>query len=847
MRKRLLHILVVLTCTVLMFGALTFGANAAYGKPAFKSTYGKMSFSSMPSNWQNMRVTVGNVTMPLSRFPKGHVSNDNEVAYVSLSELQEYGISTTSNPIWTKGTTCLGFSRHVYAALFYKYPADATMDTALGSSFENNSQNYYDVIYELYGTKRLTAGYTKEQVQDLFSYCRPGAVFATEKGSRFHSMVVMAIFKEGLLIYDCNFSGPYEIDIRMYTWQSFVDAFGNRDIVGLHMPVYYPGFSYSTGGGGTSVDPSAYPLDKSAAGDYVVYFCDALNVRAYPSTDAEKLGRIPAGTTVAVAGTYNGWAQITYNGTTAWVSTDYLKPKTQEVTVTFDGNGATPSFTSRTYTAGEYFGTMPDVRKSNRVLIGWTSNGNNTYTEASIVPAVGTLSLKAKWGILTYLDVEETTWYAQYVERAANLGLVSKASYFGPSSNATRAQFVTILGREYERESGRTITASGNGGFQDVSAGAYYSKYVVWGANHGLIMGYGNGKFGTNDNVTREQMATLLYRMAVKSGLTNEIQQANTSVLNRFGDASEVSNYAKTGLCWAIQVGIVQGDTNGNLRPKSSSTRAEMATMFCRYVDYYNSTSRVSANLLSAAPVAGSTLAAAPAASIVPAPANTTSEPVATPAQEAAPEPSLEPDTAEEPPAMLAAQPEAEPDTVTETEPGEGAVPETEAETVVTGPAVPETEAETLATEPETEAEAEMEPEITQETEEPAEPEPVPGGEEEPIPDAPEGMINVIFDLAGGVLKEPQKAEAEEAAEPTNDPDQEPAAELKQPEPQKYGKRYVICCRIGGQIALLPEPEQEGMEFLGWFCEEQAFDPDSKAGDQDLILTAKWKPVDPEE
>ena len=157
MRKRLLHILVVLTCTVLMFGALTFGANAAYGKPAFKSTYGKMSFSSMPSNWQNMRVTVGNVTMPLSRFPKGHVSNDNEVAYVSLSELQEYGISTTSNPIWTKGTTCLGFSRHVYAALFYKYPADATMDTALGSSFENNSQNYYDVIYELYGTKRLTA------------------------------------------------------------------------------------------------------------------------------------------------------------------------------------------------------------------------------------------------------------------------------------------------------------------------------------------------------------------------------------------------------------------------------------------------------------------------------------------------------------------------------------------------------------------------------------------------------------------------------------------------------------------------------------------------------------------
>ena len=169
------------------------------------------------------------------------------------------------------------------------------------------------------------------------------------------------------------------------------------------------------------------------------------------------------------------------------------------------------------------------------------------------------------------------------------------------------------------------------------------------------------------------------------------------------------------------------------------------------------------------------------------------------------------------------------------------------------------TEPEMVATEPETEAEAV--PEIAQEPEETVEPEPPEAepetstesepdpaaAEEEQIPEAPEGMINVIFDLAGGVLKEPQKAEAEEAAEPTNDPDQEPVAELKQPEPQKYGKRYVICCRIGEQIALLPEPEQEGMEFLGWFCEEQAFDPDSKAGDQDLILTAKWKPVDPEE
>ena len=139
MRRRLFHGVLILVSTIMLLGLLSVAANAA------SYPYGKMTFSTMPTNWQNITVKVGNVTMPLSRFPDGHVSNDAETEYLSVQEMQEYGISRSSS-LWVRGSTCVGFARHVYAALFYKYPQNATMDTALGTSFAN-SYYYYDVEY----------------------------------------------------------------------------------------------------------------------------------------------------------------------------------------------------------------------------------------------------------------------------------------------------------------------------------------------------------------------------------------------------------------------------------------------------------------------------------------------------------------------------------------------------------------------------------------------------------------------------------------------------------------------------------------------------------------------------
>ena len=579
MRRRLFHGVLILISTIMLLGLLSVGANAASNYP-----YGKMTFTTMPTNWQRITVKVGDVTMPLSRFQDGHVSNDAETEYLSVAEMREYGISRSSS-LWVRGSTCVGFARHVYAALFYKYPQDATMDTALGTSY-GNSSFYYDVIYELYGTRELAAGYSAATLKDLFSYCRPGAIFSAGH----HTMVLMAIYDDGFLIYDCNFAGPYEIDVRKYTYQGFVNSLGGRGIQGLHMPKYYPGFTYSSGGGTT--DPSGYPLDKSAAGDYVVYYCENLNVRAQPSDawQSDKLGKLPAGTTVYVLGTYDGWGQINYNGKTAWCCMDYLRPKSKEVTVTFDGNGATPSFTKRNYIAGDYFVTMPTAQKANRTLIGWANSNGYVYTEASVVPAAGNLALKAKWGVLTYLDVDEDAWYAKYVEDGTNQGLFMRADYYNPNAYCSRAQFITVLGREYERETGTTISASGNGGFSDVIPGSYYSKYVVWGGRNGIVNGYGNGKFGTNDSVTREQLATFLFRLATKTGLASENSDFNIWALLQFNDGRNVSDYAKKAMYWAVNAKIFVGDNKGNLNPRSPATRAEMATMFSRYINYYNTT-----------------------------------------------------------------------------------------------------------------------------------------------------------------------------------------------------------------------------------------------------------------
>lgn len=518
-----------------------------------------------------MQVTVGTVTMPVPRYPAG-TTYDPQKQYMTVDEQKDYGFNVGGD-LNLRGWECVGFARYMYSALFYKYPQNATIDTSLAYSYAN-SYAYRDMIEEVLGTRTLGGGYSAETLKKLFTACQPGTVMRAGG----HSMVLMAIYDDGFLIYDANYSSSNEVSVRKYTWQSFVDSMGSRGLQALHMPRYYPGYSYSTG------DNNYYELDTSAAGDYVVYNCTKLNVRAMPTVYSNNMGTLPSGTVVEIYGTYKGWAKIQFGGKPAWVSTEYLKPQGKPVAVTFDANGGKASAASGTYTSGEPFGALPTAQKTNRTLSGWT-DGNTVYTNDSIVPAVATLNLKARWCVLGYMDVIEDAWFTPYVEDAYAKGLISKDTHFNPDTYASRAHMVTILGREYEREAEQQISNSGKNGFSDVPSDSYFAKYVAWGNEIGIVKGITDTEFRPDMNVTREQCAEFLYRLAIYTGVTRR-EDGDLSVLDRFSDKNQVSPYAEAAMCWAVNAELLKGDTDSRINPQNPTRRSELITIFSRYIAY---------------------------------------------------------------------------------------------------------------------------------------------------------------------------------------------------------------------------------------------------------------------
>ena len=146
--------------------------------------------------------------------------------------------------------------------------------------------------------------------------------------------------------------------------------------------------------------------------------------------------------------------------------------------------------------------------------------------------------------------------------------------HFGPNDNTTRGQIVTVL---YRLEGETTI---GTSKFSDVGANQYYTKAVAWAATNGIVNGYTDTKFAPDDNVTREQLAAILFRYAKFKGY--DISAIGN--IENFADSSNVSSWAKDALVWNVGVGLINGD-NGALRPQGNATRAEIATLLMRFVE----------------------------------------------------------------------------------------------------------------------------------------------------------------------------------------------------------------------------------------------------------------------
>ena len=180
-------------------------------------------------------------------------------------------------------------------------------------------------------------------------------------------------------------------------------------------------------------------------------------------------------------------------------------------------------------------------------------------------------------GKLPFTDVHETDWFYNDVLFVYEEGLFAGTSdtTFSPNAAMTRAMLVTVL---YRLEGEPAV--SGRSGFSDVTFNSYYEDAVTWAADNGIVNGTSITTFSPNANVTREQMAAILYRYAQYK----KYNTAASSSLNGFTDHASVSGYAAASLEWAVAEKLVNGSA-GKLMPTGNATRAQVAAILHRFVE----------------------------------------------------------------------------------------------------------------------------------------------------------------------------------------------------------------------------------------------------------------------
>ena len=171
-----------------------------------------------------------------------------------------------------------------------------------------------------------------------------------------------------------------------------------------------------------------------------------------------------------------------------------------------------------------------------------------------------------------FTDADRNAWYHDGVHYCVEHGLMTGTSQttFAPDIVTTRGMIVTILWR---LEGSPIVGASLD--YDDVEAEDWYGEAVRWADSVGVVTGYGNGRFGPNDTITREQMATMLWRYAGSPRVDGS--------LSSFTDGAQTSSWAQPAMIWAVEQGLITGVGNDRLEPRGQATRAQAATILMRF------------------------------------------------------------------------------------------------------------------------------------------------------------------------------------------------------------------------------------------------------------------------
>ena len=242
---------------------------------------------------------------------------------------------------------------------------------------------------------------------------------------------------------------------------------------------------------------------------------------------------------------------------------------TTTYTLTFDTNGGSALSALRLARGSTVDLARYVPERSGHVFTGW-------YADAALTQPIETTvyaGWRAETGDLPFTDVGADAWYRDDVQYVYDKGLMTgtTADRFAPNGSMTRAMLVTVLWRQ----AGSPVVNYAMD-FSDVAEGAWYAEAVRWAAAEGVVGGYGDGRFGPDDPITREQLATILFRHLVGDGAAELADW-----LRPYADADQIGAYAVPAMQWAVGHEVLKGDGD-QLAPQGTATRAQVAAVLHR-------------------------------------------------------------------------------------------------------------------------------------------------------------------------------------------------------------------------------------------------------------------------
>lgn len=175
-------------------------------------------------------------------------------------------------------------------------------------------------------------------------------------------------------------------------------------------------------------------------------------------------------------------------------------------------------------------------------------------------------------------DVKADDWFYANVQYVAQNKLMNGVATdkFAPNDTLTRAMLVTVL---YRNEGEPAVNKSIP--FADVDMDVYYASAVIWAKQNGIVNGVTETEFAPDENITREQIAAIMFRYAQYKGMDAVTLEENL----HFSDASEISEYAVSAMNWAVGTGLMKGKSTTTINPKDNATRAEIAAILQRFIE----------------------------------------------------------------------------------------------------------------------------------------------------------------------------------------------------------------------------------------------------------------------